>query len=545
MRSHDKVFWGWWAVLFLLSSLWALANPLMASPDEPAHTVKAAAVARGQLLGEDTQGGTAVDVPYFYRLVTAYPTCYMFVPDEPAGCDIVPTEELDAASDAVTPAGRYNPLYYSVVGLPTLLPAGDGALYAMRILSAALTTFFVALGLRALAQTGPAPWAVPGLAGALTPMVVFLTSTVNPAAIEITAAFALWSLLLALLRHPDPALVRSRMWWVALATTFFVNARGLSLLYCAVLVAAVLLVSPWRSFLDVVRTRAAWPPLAVVVLACVAAAGWVVGTNSLGSGDAVNHPDLTFVPAAKLTFFAWDGFVLNMVGQFGWMDTPLEGWVLMAFAAGSAFVVLAALAVGRWRDRAGVVAVAAATFALPVVVHASQAHFLGFIWQGRYILPVAIGVPVLAAYVLHGRSQEVPVAWAPAVRRIGAQVAVVLGALLAFVQLAAFLENLHRYVNGETGGWFSLAPDAWLPPVPLALLLPLGLVATVAFGVLVAWTARQPGPHPAVPAPGGESVAADEHATAAPGRDLPDPDTRDDRTAEPGRPAVGSVGSAG
>lgn len=539
MKTHDKVFWGWWAVLLLLSSTWALANPLMASPDEPAHTVKAAAVARGQLLGEDTVGGTAVDVPYFYRLVTAYPTCYMFVPDEPAGCDIVPTEDLDSPSDAVTPAGRYNPLYYSVVGLPTLLPAGDGALYAMRILSAVLTTFFVALGLRALAQTGPAPWAVPGLAGALTPMVVFLTSTVNPAAIEITAAFALWCLLLALLRHPDPALVRSRMWWVALATAFFVNARGLSLLYCAVLVAAVLLVSPWRSFLEVVRTRAAWPPLAAVVVACVAAAGWVVGTNSLGSGEAVNHPDLTFVPAAKLTVFAWDGFVLNMVGQFGWMDTPLEGWVLMAFAAGSAFVVLAALAAGRWRERAGVLAVAAATFALPVVVHASQAHFLGFIWQGRYILPVAIGVPVLAAFVLHRRAQDVPAAWLPGVRRIGVRVAVVVGSLLAFVQLAAFLENLHRYVNGEDGGWFSLAPDAWLPPVPLPLLLLLGLVATVGFGAVIVWSARLGTSAPV--APGADAAGAASLPTA-PAADASDPGAD---PVGPGRPAVGTVGSLG
>jgi hypothetical protein len=533
VKPHDKIFWGWWAALLLLSWVWAVANPLMASPDEPAHTVKAASVVRGELLGEDTAAGTAVDLPYFFAMVTAYPTCYMFVPDEPANCEVPATDELDAPADVVTPAGRYNPLYYSVVGLPSLLPEGDGALYAMRLLSAVLTTFFVALGLRALAQTGPAAWAVPALAGALTPMVVFLTSTVNPAAIEITAAFALWCQLLALLRHPDPALVRSRMWWVALSATFFVNARGLSLLYCALLVAAVLLVSPWRSFLDVVRTRAAWPPLAVVVLACVAAAAWVVGTNSLGSGSAVNHPDLTFRPAARLTVLAWDGFVLNMVGQFGWMDTPLEGWVLMAFAAGAGFAVLAALAVGRWRDRAGIAAVAAATFLVPVVVHASQAHFLGFIWQGRYILPVAVGVPVLAAFVLHAGTRDVPAGWAPAVRRVGVQVAVVVGSLLAFVQLAAFLANLHRNVNGVDGGWFTLAPDAWLPPLPVPVVLVLALVAAAGFGAVVVWSARL----------GGEVEPARPGATA-PGEHRHD--GADDGGADgdgpvgTGRPAVAS-----
>lgn len=496
MKSHDKVFWGWWAVLLLLASVWAVANPPMAAPDEPAHTVKAASVVRGQLLGPDSEGGSAVDVPYFYQFVTAYPTCYMFVTSEPAGCDLTPTQDLDAPANAVTPAGRYNPLYYAVVGLPTLLPPGDGVLYGMRILSAALTTFFVALGLRALAQTGPATWAVPGVAGALTPMVIFLTSTVNPAAIEITAAFALWCQLAALLRHRDPALVTSRMWWIALSTMFLVNARGLSLVYGAVIVVAVLLVSPWRTFLDVVRRRSVWPPLAAIVVSCLAAAAWVVGTNSLGSGSTVNHPDLTFTYAAKLTVFAWDGFVLNMVGQFGWMDTPLEGWVMMAYAAGAAFIVLLALAVGSWRERAVLALVAATTYVLPVLIHASQAHFLGFIWQGRYILPVAIGVPILAAYVVHQRVRALPESWAPAVARLGGSLAVVLGSLLAFVQLCAFGENLHRYVNGEDGGWFSLAPDAWLPPVPLALLIPLALVATGGFAAAVIWTARLGRPVP-------------------------------------------------
>src|SRR5437868_6439956 len=36
----------------LLTSLWALATPLMAVPDEPAHAIRAAAVARGQLIGD-------------------------------------------------------------------------------------------------------------------------------------------------------------------------------------------------------------------------------------------------------------------------------------------------------------------------------------------------------------------------------------------------------------------------------------------------------------------------------------------------------------
>src|SRR6476619_8138097 len=45
----------WWSLftLFLLGCLvWAVATPLMASADEGAHAVRAAGVARGQLLPE-------------------------------------------------------------------------------------------------------------------------------------------------------------------------------------------------------------------------------------------------------------------------------------------------------------------------------------------------------------------------------------------------------------------------------------------------------------------------------------------------------------
>lgn len=486
-RLDDRgVFWVAWAALMLLASAWVVANPLMASPDEPAHTVKAASVVRGQLLGPDGTGGSEVHVPYFYNLVTAYPVCYMFDADATGVCDPVPVMELDAEALSVTPAGRYNPLYYAIVGLPTLLPPGDGVLYAMRLLSAALTTFLLALGLRALAQAPRPAWAVLGVAGALTPMAVFLTSTVNPAAVEIAAAFALWCQLLTLLRHPDPGRTVSRMAWIAVSATFLVNARGLSLLYCAVIVAVVLLVTPWRTFVDVVRTRGTWPSFAVIVAACLAAAAWVLGTNSLGSGGEVIDPNMTFAGAAKISVLSTNSYVVNMVGQFGWTDTYLETWVYMVFAAGAGVVTLLALAAGSWRERAALVLVAGLSLALPVVIHASQARYLGIIWQGRYILPVAIGLPLLAGYVLARRLHAVP-------RDLAVALATVVAGVVAVVQLLAFGENLHRYVNGELGAWLSIEPDAWLPPLPLTLVVVLGLLAAVGYGALPAATARLPG----------------------------------------------------
>jgi len=477
------LFWASWAILMLLVSAWSVANPLMASPDEPAHVIKAASVVRGQLVGPDGHGGSEVRVPYFYKLTASYPTCYAFRPKQTGVCQTHAQRPLEAEVLAVTPAGRYNPLYYAIVGLPTLFPPGNAVLYAMRLISAALSTFLIALGLRSLTETTHRSWAVLGAAAALTPMVIFLSSSVSPAAVEITAAFALWCQLLTLLRHPDPDRTASRMGWIAVSVTFLANARGLSLLFLAVIVAVALLASPWRAFLDVLRTRAAWPSLAVVAVACLASLGWVVGTNSLGSGGAVTAPRITFLGAAKITILNSNSYLTNMVGQFGWTDVNLPTSVHMAFATALGVVVLLAVAAGTWRERSALALVAGLTFVLPVVIQASQAKYLGIIWQGRYILPVAIGLPLLAGYVLVGRLRTVP-------REFGVSLATVVAAVMAIVQAISFADNLHRYVNGSKGGWLSLAPNAWLTPLPLPLVIAIGLLAASGYGVVLAWIAR-------------------------------------------------------
>ncbi len=493
MKPDWRLFWQSWAAFFLLAVAWSIANPLMASPDEPAHTVRAASVVRGQLVPPATEGGSLVRLPYFYNLVTGYPICYMFVPEETGVCEPEATRPLDEIVDVVTPAGRYNPLYYAVVGLPTLLPPGDGVLYAMRAIAAALSTFFLALGMRSLAQTPHAGWALPGAAAALTPMVVFLTSTVNPAAIEITAAFALWCQLLTLVRHPEPSRTVSRMAWIALSTIVMVNARGLSLLYCGVLVVIAVLVSRGSAVIDVLRTRGTWPSFGAIALGGLAAAGWVLGTNSLGSGGEVRHPGLMFLSAAKISVLATGNYVRNMIGQFGWTDTELPTLVFLAFAAAAGLVLVLAVALGTWRDRLAIAAVAALSVIIPVLVHSSQAKYLGIIWQGRYILPVAIGIPLVAGYVVARRIESLPSSVQAAVERPGAAITTVVAVALSAVQLVAFTLNLHRYVNGIDGGWFSLAPDAWLPPVPLVVVVLLGVGGAAAFGgafVHAAWSLR-------------------------------------------------------
>jgi len=83
-RLHGSVWALGGILLFALAAACSVATPLMASPDEPSHVVKAAAVVRGQWSGalgsEPTDGsrpgaGTIVYLPTDIAASVVLPIC--------------------------------------------------------------------------------------------------------------------------------------------------------------------------------------------------------------------------------------------------------------------------------------------------------------------------------------------------------------------------------------------------------------------------------------------------------------------------------------
>ena len=90
--------------------------------------------------------------------------------------------------------GRYPPTPYGAVGLPTVLGIDSViGLYLMRLAGAAICAGLFASALLSLRQTRHRWLAVSGLAFALTPMVFFVASVVNPSNLEIAGGLAFWS----------------------------------------------------------------------------------------------------------------------------------------------------------------------------------------------------------------------------------------------------------------------------------------------------------------------------------------------------------------
>src|SRR4051812_24519067 len=151
LRWHGSERQVWWCAFGLnaaLILLWMLSMPLFSSPDEPAHVVKAAAVARGQLLGQDQQttiGDTLTHVKAPASMVSPTP-CFAHRPLVPASCASFPTG-ASGLIDATTLAGHYPPLYYALVGIGSLIAPGPNGIYVMRVLSSLISAAFIASAL--------------------------------------------------------------------------------------------------------------------------------------------------------------------------------------------------------------------------------------------------------------------------------------------------------------------------------------------------------------------------------------------------------------
>jgi hypothetical protein len=151
------------------------------------------------------------------------------------------------------------------------------------------------------------------------------------------------------------------------------------------------------------------------------------------------------------------------------------------------FLVLVALAWARRRQVAALLVIIAATVVVPVALEtAVYGDAGGPAWQGRYGLPLAVGVPIVAAMAIasseRGRQLAEPRLF------IGA------GVMLVAAHILAFAQNLRRYTVGADGEIQYWRHPEWSPP----LLSP--LIITIAYALLisafVAWFLFSASPRP-------------------------------------------------
>ncbi|MFA5884527.1 MAG: DUF2142 domain-containing protein [Acidimicrobiia bacterium] len=486
----SRVWLGAFACFLVLGATWAFASPLLSVPDEPAHLVKAAALARGELTGRKIpiadegpgsifRGGftTVVHVPYSYTWQTSkIPNCFISVPTEPAGC-APEFRDLPRDSEWTTWVGQYPPTYYAAVGWTTLLDTGQLGFYLARLWSAALSAAFLASAFACAVVTTRHRYLALAVVLSATPMTLFLAGSVNPNGLEITTAVCFWAALGAIVTArdrptPGPLYAAALVSGLVLAWT-----RPLSVLWLAI--AAVVLVLGFgcvgETIARVGRRRTAWA-LGAFGAVSVLAFAWAFGLDALGNAEGDDPRGLGLVDALRHSAGRSGGYIRQMVGVFGWKSTPPPA--LLTWVWGAALVAL--VVVGLWaattRIRIVLLGVGALALLTPIALEVPRAADHGFAWQGRYGLPVAAGVPVVAALAL-ATGRELA-------RR--ARRALTLGIVLVVAggQVLAHAAAMRRYVTGSDGSWWYLSGHGWNPPLPAALLLLATITGAAGLAVL-------------------------------------------------------------
>ena len=514
-RSRAVLRWAALGItLAALQAIWSVTIPPMASPDEPSHVIHAAAVVRGQWSGElgpvpttptGQGGGTIVHLPSDYLGVTWLPDCFAHRSNQPASCQ-QPVAGPDGTTVAVeTSAGQYPPLYYLLVGWPSLFLNAVPAMYAMRLVSGILTSALLVWGLYRLRTVTPrAAWTWAAIA-ALTPMTLFVGAMVNPQALEIASAFAFWAACLSLVRTPD----RPRTAVVvqaAVTGALLVNTRTSGPVWALTIVVVALVLAPRGRWRLLWRLRSIRWALAVALAAGLAATAWVVTHGAIASGA---HLYPIFASPLRAGWFELAQTSLHlhqMIGNFGWLDAPSPALTVLVWNAVVGALLMVATAVAVRRDRAALLLAAVVVVAMPVALQIPTAVETGLIWQGRYTLPAAVGVPMVAAIALG----TAPAVLEEVVRRMVRWAAV---PSIAVAHVAAYAWGLRRYAVGLDGRFLTLSPD-WSSPLGYLSAVAVYAVPVAALA-WVAWRSLRPATTAEL---GATTGPGDGTVTAAPAR---------------------------
>lgn len=332
-----------------------------------------------------------------------------------------------------TPAANYPPLYYILVGWPTLFIDGPFAWLLMRLLTGVMCATLLTIGAVSIARAWGKPVALASIA-AMTPTVPTYFGAINPAGPEIAGCFTLAALLM-------PVTMDWHKWRGNLVPAGCVAAlacltRPSSLLWVFITVLLTAICVPWRSWLPLLKIREFWICIATASIGVALILLW---NRIARPGDSVlgwPEPNMGFSEMVGKMYDARWSYWNGIVALFGWHDNVVPEVVGWAVVCGLIILVVSGLIHGTWPQRLAVVTGVAL---IPISAYGIQYSLLrtsGIMWQGRYWLPLIATIGVLCVSIT-ARSTH----WRD-------PLAGTLMTLFTFCQLVLLIQNAYRYTSG-------------------------------------------------------------------------------------------------
>lgn len=485
---------GWFLGFSVIFGMWSLATPIWSTPDAQHHELASWAFGHGELQPEHTDekangvnSSAIVMVPK--GLVDSAKTtgCYAFRADVPASC-IKPIGTDSTKIPFVNSAARNFPVYYTVVGVASNFGSNAEGLFLMRVVAIGLVAWMLTWAATACMKTRRPGLALSGLFLSITPMFAYLGGVVNPNSIEIAAAYATAVCSLVFFADPKSAVGERNLRRAAIAATILGSTRILGPAWLAIWVVALLIMQRKELFTLPLKARNRWWLLAPVV-GVVANMGWM---QFSGMNNIRNEPmfDLSLFKRLQLAYEHIMVTVPQIVGSFGWLDTPLLNHLVITYVIMAGFMIGVAWLLLDRRAMLATAAVAVMALAAPILLEAWKWNLQGPVWQGRYMLPTIGMVPILVLVAAATSTRDDPVWNRPAVRwtLVGTWV------VLAWVHFESIRYLLKRNMHGlETPQKREQEWPTWHPPLGPWLLTGI-LAITMAAAIVVIARALKPAP---------------------------------------------------
>ena len=492
--TRGRLFSFVWAFVAVALSIgaWSVATPLGAAPDEGGQWVQAAAAVRGQLhdqqfvlqIGHTPVGRSGlVEVPAWVANANELGSCFAGRPNVPAGCSPGVGNDTKTVRSASV-FSDYPRLFYLIVGVPSLLATGSGALYGMQYAAALLDAGLIALGLFLLAHYHPRRLSMLGAMVALSPMVLFISGAVNPSGFETAAGFASWCGGLCVVERI--VIPRALALLTSLAFVLLILSRPISPVNAALIIAVLAVFVGWTRARALLSERS-FRPVWISVIGAVLVAGFSLVFLGIPSEFGIpEKPPLSFLGVLWLMLRWTGGQLRQCIGDFASGEPPTPNWVVIVWTLVLAGLLIYGLAVSRSVRRAMPLLILG-MLAILVIFEAPEINPVGFYWQGRYWLPLAVGLPLMASAIeprrVYRRVRSAAVSPALQLAGFGSVLAV-----LSVAQVGAFLTALHRY---ETGlGVPAGSPVKWTPPGGSALVVSLFIAGQILLLGFLTWSYR-------------------------------------------------------
>jgi hypothetical protein len=477
---------------FLLGAGWALATPYDGAPDELQHIMRASGVAYGEFAPELTVNGKFTGSNQSTAAGLLRENCWAFHPSRSAACSVEPGGD-DTIQQASTRAGRYNPVYYAFVGLPIRFAPDWTGIGIARLISAAMVAAMLASAAYALTYWTRHRFMLTGLLVATTPITMHLSGSINPNALEIAAGTALFAALIPLcLDHtPGRLLPRPPLVLAAVSGGWLVTVRAGGPLWALTIIGVLMLPTTRDLLMTMVRSVAARVATIVLVVTTLASVLWTVVMKAGEAGEGAGMEGVTFRGAVTYEVMQrWDSYLKEMVGVTSWLDAqpPEPAYVLWFMVFG--MLVFTAFATMSWADRWRLFALAFVTLMFPTLSDAWGVQTYGLVSQGRYMLPIAVGMPLLAAFFLSrdnvlGRVREIKMTRFVIVVLMPLQLVFLWFTMIRWQQgskVTAYRVRLNAFVG------------AWEPPLGTVLPIALAVLGAGLIGGYVWFAARADDP---------------------------------------------------